>query len=228
MVEFPSDIYTEPEPSIDTLAHLGPLRGMAGTWQGLKGTDVHPVAEGTETDRFVEHYDLQPIDAQTNGPQCFYGLRYHTHIVKPGETETFHDQVGYWLWEPATGNVFLTLSIPRGQVAMAVGRAASTDTAFELAAGEGVDGTGIVSNPFLQYAFRTVSFRMTVTVGADTWSYDEDTVLLPADRAEPFHHTDANTLVRVGPPVPNPLAAEAAREAAARSAAPGAGAAGTG
>ena len=23
--------------------------------------------------------------------------------VKPGEVETFHDQIGYWLWEPATG-----------------------------------------------------------------------------------------------------------------------------
>ena len=70
---------------------------------GGAGVDLHPVAEGTERDVFLEHYELQPIDRQTNGPQIFYGLRYHTHIVKPGETETFHDQVGYWLWEPATG-----------------------------------------------------------------------------------------------------------------------------
>ncbi|SRR5258706_12995975 len=36
-------------------------------------------------------------------------MRYHTHIVKPGEVETYHDQVGYWLWEPATAcsNPFL-------------------------------------------------------------------------------------------------------------------------
>jgi hypothetical protein len=28
------------------------------------------------------------IDPQASGPQLFYGLRYHTHIVKPGEIET--------------------------------------------------------------------------------------------------------------------------------------------
>ena len=54
---------------------------------------------------YVETFDLQPIDRQTNGPQLLYGLRYHQHIVKPGEVETFHDQVGYLLWEPATGAV---------------------------------------------------------------------------------------------------------------------------
>jgi hypothetical protein len=51
---------------------------------------------------------------RTNGPQL-YGLRYHTRIVKPDDPETFHDQVGYWLWEPATRAILLTLSIPRGQ-----------------------------------------------------------------------------------------------------------------
>ena len=87
---------------------------MAGVWEGTGGADDHPVAEGTEQNAFVERYELQPIDRQTNGPQLFYGLRYHTHIVKPGEVETFHDQVGYWLWEPATRTVTLTLGIPRG------------------------------------------------------------------------------------------------------------------
>ena len=104
----------------DTLANLGPLRALAGIWEGT-GTDEHPVAEGTARNTFFEHYELQPIDRQTNGPQLFYGLRYHTHIVKPGEVETFHDQVGYWLWEPAARVVTLTLGIPRGQVLLAGG-----------------------------------------------------------------------------------------------------------
>ena len=92
---------------------------MAGIWEGLKGSDQHPVAEGTGADAYIEHYELEPIDRQTNGPQLFYGLRYHTHIVKPGEVEMFHDQVGYWLWEPATEAVTFTLGIPRGQVLLA-------------------------------------------------------------------------------------------------------------
>src|SRR5580704_7120268 len=89
------DIYTEPDADPDTLSLLGPLAPLAGIWEGATGSDQHPVAEGTGADSFVEHYELQPIDPQTNGPQLFYGLRYHTHIVKPGEVETFHDQVGY-------------------------------------------------------------------------------------------------------------------------------------
>jgi hypothetical protein len=116
------DIFTEPELDPDTLVNLGPLTGMAGIWEGLKGTHEHPVAEGTESDEYLERYELQPIDPQTNGPQLFCGLRFHVHLVKPGEVETFHDQVGYWLWEPATQTVYQTLAIPRGQVALASGR----------------------------------------------------------------------------------------------------------
>ena len=98
---------------------------MAGVWTSAGGHDVNPKADGPEKDAYVEHYALQPIDAQTSGPQLFYGLRYHTHIVKSDEVETFHDQVGYWLWEPATGTVILTLSIPRAKTAMAVDHAAA-------------------------------------------------------------------------------------------------------
>src|SRR5215472_12762215 len=118
MSDFPADIYTELDRDVDTLKNLGPLTGMAGIWQG-NGEDLHPAAQGPESQAYVERYELQPIDPQPNGPQLFYGLRYHTRIVKPGEVETFHDQVGYWLWEPATETIFLTLAIPRGQIAMA-------------------------------------------------------------------------------------------------------------
>lgn len=79
-----------------------------------------------------------------------FGVRYHTHIAKSDEVETHHDQVGYSLWEPFTGAIIHTLTIPRGQT---------------------VQG-----------------------------------------RPEPFHHTERNTLTRVAPPTPNPLALEA-REA---------------
>jgi hypothetical protein len=99
MQPFPTDIFTEPQSDPDTLGNLGPLSALAGTWEG-RGTDLHPVLEGKQGDVFIERIEFQPIDPQTNGPQLFYGLRYHTHIVKPGEKETFHDQVGYWFWEP--------------------------------------------------------------------------------------------------------------------------------
>ena len=207
MSDYPADIYTEPS-DVDphTLKNLGPLTGMAGVWEGVRGLDVNPKPDGPERQAFIERIELQPIDPQTNGPQLFYGLRYHTHIVKPRQVETYHDQIGYWLWEPATGNLIQTLAIPRGQIAMAFGRADKDARSFELVATRGAQTNGICSNPFLEHAFKTVEYRITVTIGESTWSYDEDTVLMIRGKSEPFHHTDRNTLTRIAEPTPNPLA----------------------
>jgi hypothetical protein len=208
MTDFPADIYTEPrDVDVDTLANLGPLRGLAGIWEGTHGLDVKPKADGPRKQAYTERIELQPIDPQTNGPQLFYGLRYHAHITKPGQVKTYHDQVGYWLWEPATGSVIHTLTIPRGQVVMAGGHAAADAASFEVVATADSATFGIRSVPFLEHAFRTTEFRLRVTVHADgTWSYEEDTVLVIRGQAEPFHHTDGNTLTRVAAPTPNPLA----------------------
>lgn len=201
------DFYSEPDGDPDTLTHLGPLAPMAGLWMGTKGYDLHPSATGPESDVFVEHYDLQPIDRQTNGPQLFYGLRYHTHIVKPGEVETFHDQVGYWLWEPLAHLVTFSLSIPRGQVLLAAGPAEATSTHFVVRASLGSDIYGILSNPFLDRAFRTRSFEMSVSIHDDgTWSYEEVAELVTPGSPGAFRHVDTNTLTRVAAPLGNPLA----------------------
>ncbi len=202
-----TDIYTEPPGDPDTLNSLGPLRPLAGVWEGTKGSDDHPVADGSEHSVFVEHYELQPIDFQTNGPQLFYGLRYHTHIVEPGQIVTFHDQIGYWLWEPAASMVTFTLAIPRGQVLLAAGSVDVDAKEFELTAALGSEVHGILSNPFLDRAFRTTSYRIHVTVNDDgTWSYEEEGVLEIPGREVPFHHVDRNTLHKVAEPIPNPLA----------------------
>src|SRR5262249_26784852 len=89
--DFPTDIFTEPsDVDPDTLRNLGPLTPLAGIWEGRRGLDVHPVAEGTEQDGYLERYELQPIDPQTNGPQLLYGLPYHTHVLRPHKPATFH------------------------------------------------------------------------------------------------------------------------------------------
>ncbi len=162
------------------------------------------MATGTEVSPYLEDYDLQPIDPQTNGPQLLYGLRYHTHIVEPGRTETFHDQVGYWLWEPETTVVTLMLAIPRAQVLLATGKASADASSFELSARAGAEDCGTCSGEFLLYAFRTIEYHIEVAVNPDgTWSYAQDTVMLVRGRSEPFHHTDRNTLRQVAPPTPN-------------------------
>ncbi len=116
MTPFPHDVFTEPSHvDPDTLANLGPLKRLAGIWAAEKGVDLNTKADGPERRVFIERAVFYPIDPQTNGPQLFYGPRYHSHITTKEEDITFHDQVGYWLWEPATGLILQTLAIPRHQ-----------------------------------------------------------------------------------------------------------------
>jgi hypothetical protein len=210
------DIFTEPnDVDPDTLSNLGPLRRLAGRWRARKGVDLNPKADGPERRVFIETMDFQPIDPQANGPQLFYGLRYHTHITTVEEDITFHDQVGYWLWEPATGLVQQTVAIPRGQVALASGHAAPDADEIVVAAKRGETDFGICSTTFLEQAFRTDSYTMTITFHADgSWSYVTDTQLMLEGRDPPFAHADRNTLHRIGEAKPNPWAAILAKRKA--------------
>jgi hypothetical protein len=159
---------------------------MAGIWEGV-AVRRESGAEGPRQQAYVERIELQPIDPQMNGPQLFYGLRYHAHVVKPEEVETYHDQVGYWLWEPATGTVIHTLTIPRAQIVMAAGKASADANEFELVATNDDISFGIRSAPFLEHAFKTIEFRIKVRINADgTWSYDEDTAR-SGNRTFPSH-----------------------------------------
>ncbi|MCF2514567.1 heme-binding beta-barrel domain-containing protein [Sphingomonas sp. G124] len=212
-MDIPADIFTEPEDvAVETLANLGPLRRLAGVWEGRRGVDINPKAEGPEQREYYERIEMQPIDAQANGPQLFYGLRYHVHINTPEEQITFHDQVGYWLWEPATGLVLQTVAIPRGQVAIAAGHAKPDSAKLILTAERGQTEYGICSTSFLDLAFRTDSYRIEVEFHDDgAWSYILDTTLLVHGRDEPFLHRDRNRLIRVAEPEPNPWAAHGKR-----------------
>ena len=63
MSDFPSDIFTEPKGySTNTLEELGPLTSMAGIWEGIRGLDIKPKAEGPKKQAYVERIELQPID----------------------------------------------------------------------------------------------------------------------------------------------------------------------
>ena len=150
---------------------------------------------------------MDPIDPQTNGPQLFYGLRYHIHINTPEEKITFHDQVGYWLWEPATGLILQSVTIPRGQVLLASGLAKPDDKKISVTAKRGDTRYGICSTEFLDEAFRTTSYRCDIVFNEDgSWTYNIETELLVKGRDQPFNHHDTNTLNLVEAPTLNPLA----------------------
>ena len=207
MPNLPDDIYTEPEDfSPDTLANLGPLAPLAGEWQSEGGTDTSPKAEGPEQRVYREHILMQPIDPQPNGPQLLYGLRYHIHINTPEEDITFHDQVGYWLWEPATGLIMQSIAIPRGQVVLAGGTAKPGDKRISVEAKRGDTRFGICSTTFLEEAFRTDYYRIDINFNDDgSWTYVTRTDLAIRGKTPAFDHRDTNTLRRVAPPTPNPL-----------------------
>jgi len=61
MLPIPADIFTEPaDVSPDGVAHLGPLRRLAGVWQADKGVDINPKAQGPERRIFREHIRMDP------------------------------------------------------------------------------------------------------------------------------------------------------------------------
>jgi hypothetical protein len=212
MNPFPDDIFTEPEDvDPDTLANLGPLTRLAGTWEGRKGVDLAPKAEGPERREYIERIVMVPIDPQANGPQLLRGLRYHVHINTEEEDITFHDQVGYWLWDADTGLVMQTLAIPRGQSLLAGGAAKPDGSGLKVSAKRGSTEFGITSTAFLEHAFRTDSYDLDVTFNADgSWTYISDTMLTVRGQPGPFRHRDVNTLIKVADPEPNPLAVIAA------------------
>src|SRR5215469_7003226 len=160
MSAIPDDIFTEPDVDPDAMKNLGPLRRLAGVWEGKEGIDLNPKADGPQRREYTERIEFEVIDPQANGPQLFYGLRYHTHILATDEDATFHDQVGYWLWEPATGLIMQSLAIPRGQVALAAGRASADADKLVLTAKRGDTEYGICSTGFLEKAFRTDSYQI--------------------------------------------------------------------
>ena len=56
------DIFTEPtNVSAETLANLGPLSRLAGVWEGQRGVDVNPKADGPEQRSYYERIEMQRV-----------------------------------------------------------------------------------------------------------------------------------------------------------------------
>ncbi len=129
------------------------------------------------------------------------------HINTREEEIAFHDQTGYWLWEPATGLIMQTVAIPRAQVVLAAGHAKPDDTKLVLTAERGKTDYGICSTTFLDLAFRTDAYRIEVDFYDDgSWGYVSDTTLMVRGRDEPFLHRDHNRLKKIAEPDLNPWA----------------------
>ncbi len=179
---------------------LGPLAGLVGIWEGDKGADQAPDDDPTNIEHNVyrERMTFAPTGLVENHDQKLYGLRYATTAWRIGADEPFHEELGYWLWDAADGQVLRCFMVPRGVTVIAGGTVAADATSFELAAEVGSETYGICSNRFLDREFKTVRYDLRFSFrGADTIHYWEDTVLRIRGQDELFHHTDENTLRRV-------------------------------
>ncbi len=185
----------------EDIRNLGPLGAFAGVWEGDKGKDESPDDDrvSIEHNAFRERIVLEPIGLVENHEQSLYGLRYSKMAWRIGVDESFHEEVGYWLWDPGARQVMLTFIVPRGVTVLAGGTVEPDAKTMKLSADVGSEVFGVCSGPFLDHEFKTVRCDIELTASEDgTWSYAQNTHLKIKGQDEIFAHTDENTLRRVG------------------------------
>ncbi len=184
----------------DDIKNLGPLAPLAGVWEGVKGNDESPDPDrtGVAYSSYRERLTLTPIGQVNNHEQCLYGLRYSTTVWRLEEDEAFHEEVGYWLWDGCHKQVIKSFCVPRGYTVIAGGTAEPDAKSMEMIADVGSETYGICSNQWIANEFKTVRYELRIEVhDANSFSYEQDTVIKIKNQSELFHHTDKNTLTRV-------------------------------
>ncbi len=68
---------------------------------------------------YLEKVSFKPFGPVDNGNQHLYGLDYKTAMWRGDEENPFHTEVGYWLWDAATGEVLRGFVVPRGITVLA-------------------------------------------------------------------------------------------------------------
>ena len=176
----------------------GPLAALIGNWEGGTGTDIAPEPDGTEDNPYYETIMYEAIGDVTNAEeQTLVVLRYHQVVTRKSNNKVFHNETGYWMWDPATNVVMQSLTIPRGVALLAGGEATESDNGITLNVKASIasDEWQIVQSPFMKEKATTTAFKHSITVKGDEMSYSETTSL--KIYGKPFKHTDDNVLKRV-------------------------------
>jgi hypothetical protein len=176
----------------------GPLGGLIGEWEGDEGVDVsfHNAKGLLGETKYRERVTFEAFGPVDNGSQRLYGLDYRMAAWRKTEENPFHTEIGYWLWDGATGHVMRCFMVPRGTTLLAGGIAKASDTRFSLEANAGDATCGILSNHYLTSKARTTKYTCLVTLDAHSFSYDSCTTYVHALGGE-IAHTDRNTLRRI-------------------------------
>ena len=94
----------------------GPLTLLIGKWTGDKGMDVAPHPdEEKEENPYTETITFEESGALKNAKkQTVSMVRYLQVVSRKSNGETFHEQVGFFMWDADTQTVMHSLTIPRG------------------------------------------------------------------------------------------------------------------
>lgn len=181
---------------------LGPLTPLVGYWEGDVGVDVsyHNKTDETSETGYFEKAWFKPIPVVENGEQSIEGLNYEMTAWRHGEEamDPFHDEVGYLLWERATGEVMRCFAVPRGIAILAGCTAGPRDKSLTFTAEPGDPCYGMCQNKRLLARATLGTFTSTFTFKDETtFTYNSDLILKLAATGQEMHHTDTNTLHRV-------------------------------
>ena len=89
------------------------------------------------------------------------------------ESDPFHTEVGYWLWDGATGEIVREFVVPRGITVLAGGVADDNAREFTLRAANGEALYTIGENRYLASNASSLSYEVTISVTEAAWSYQD-------------------------------------------------------
>jgi hypothetical protein len=184
----------------ETTADYGPLKLLIGTWEGDKGSDFAPEPDEDATSPYYETITYEGAgDVDNADEQELVIVRYHLSVRRKSNDETFHDQVGYWLWDKENQTVMHSFTIPRGLCVLAGGKfdakkSSDSEITLKVAAKPGEEW-GVIQSHFMIKKAKTLEFRQELKVSKDELSYSQTTVLDIYGRN--FDHTDKNILKRI-------------------------------
>jgi hypothetical protein len=176
----------------------GPLAVLFGVWRGDSGMDIAPVPDDDEHNPYYETITFEAAGDVTNAEEQVLSIvRYHQQVSRKSNDEVFHDQIGYWLWDPATDTVIQTLTIPRAVTLLAggVARNEGEETVLEVSATAGDAQWGILQAPFMQAKATTTGYSHCMKVSGNSMRYSQTTVLEIYGKHD-YQHTDENSLTR--------------------------------
>jgi len=178
----------------------GPLQGLIGSWKGDKGVDVAPDPDGSERNLYYESIVFSAIGNVTNAEsQVLSAVHYRQIVKRKSNDEVFHDETGYWMWDPKEQVVMHSLVIPRGVCLLAGGKYSEVNdmgesTTIEVSASMADKDWQIIQSPFMQKNACTTEFHQKLIITDKILSFAETTMVEIYGKV--FEHTDQNELVR--------------------------------